>query len=58
MNKREVLELVAALPDDVDVDRLIYTLWLKRKLEKAFALPEEDDISEEAMERLFDQWLA
>jgi len=33
--KQEVLELIKELPDEVDVDEVIYRLYLRQKLESA-----------------------
>jgi len=39
--KQEVIELIKELPDEVDVDEIIYRLYLRQKLEGA-----EKDVSE------------
>lgn len=39
--KQQVLELIKDLPDEVDIDELIYRLYLMQKLEAA-----EEDVSE------------
>lgn len=39
--KQEVIELIRELPDEVDVDEIIYRLYLRQKLEGA-----EKDVSE------------
>ena len=33
--KRQVLELVKDLPDEIDIDELMYRLYLRQKLETA-----------------------
>lgn len=33
--KRQVLELVEDLPDEIDIDELMYRLYLRQKLETA-----------------------
>ncbi|MFZ3065622.1 MAG: hypothetical protein WA277_10120 [Nitrospirota bacterium] len=33
--KQEVIELIKELPDEVDVDEIIYRLYLRQKLEGA-----------------------
>lgn len=35
MKKSDVLELLQEMPEELDVEKLIYTLYLKRKLEIA-----------------------
>lgn len=58
MQKERILEVVEALPDDVDVDSLIERLYLLRRLElaeeeiAAGQLVEHDDV-----ERRFAKWL-
>lgn len=37
MKKEDVLDILEKMPDELDVDQLIYTLYLKRKLELAKA---------------------
>lgn len=39
--KQDVIELIKELPDEVDVDEIIYRLYLRQKLEGA-----EKDVSE------------
>lgn len=58
MKKHEIQTLLDKLPDDVDAEQLIYTLYLKHKLERA-----ETDIAagrltpHEDVERLMAEWL-
>jgi predicted transcriptional regulator len=33
--KQEILELIKDLPDEVDIDEIIYRLYLRQKLESA-----------------------
>ncbi len=42
--KQEVLELIKELPDEVDVDEVIYRLYLRQKLESA-----EKDVREDRL---------
>ncbi|MDO8139994.1 MAG: hypothetical protein Q6358_00705 [Candidatus Brocadiales bacterium] len=35
ITKRQVLELVKDLPDEIDIDELMYRLYLRQKLEAA-----------------------
>lgn len=51
MKKSDVLEILEDLPEDLDIDKFIYTLWFRRKLELAEASPEENDIPHEEMEQ-------
>ena len=58
MQKERILEVVGALPDDVDVDSLIEKLYLLRRLELA-----EEEIAagkllgHEEVEKRFATWL-
>jgi hypothetical protein len=58
VKKREILELLQDQPEDIDLEKFIYTLWLRRKVEVALASPEDDDIPHEEVERMIDEWLA
>jgi len=58
MKKSDVLELLQHEPEDLDVDKFIYTLWVRRKIERALASPEEEDIPHEEVEGMIDEWLA
>ncbi len=42
--KQEVIELIKELPDEVDVDEIIYRLYLRQKLECA-----EKDVREDRL---------
>jgi len=44
MNKREVLELVDRLPDQIDLEQLMHELYLKAKLERAEAAVTAGDV--------------
>jgi hypothetical protein len=41
VEKNQILEMIKGLPEKIDVDELIYTLYLKQKLETA-----EKDVQE------------
>ena len=41
MNKRDILELVQAMPEEIDLDELMYRLYLKQKLQAAEAAFQE-----------------
>ncbi len=59
MKKREVLELLRDQPEDLDIDRFIYTLWFRRKLQRALAEADADEgTPHEEFVRLSDEWLA
>lgn len=58
MNKRDVLQVVEGMPDEIDLDELIYRFYVIRKLERA----EEDlragrTISHEEFVRRSNEWL-
>jgi predicted transcriptional regulator len=58
VKKHEVQSLLDTMPDEIDAEQLIYTLYLKYKLERA-----EADIAagrltpHEEVERLMAEWL-
>ena len=57
MNKSQILELMRDLPEDLDVDQFIYTLWFRRKIERALAEADEDEgIPHGEFVRLSDEW--
>ncbi len=59
MKKSEILELLRDEPEELDVDKFIYTLYLRRKLELALADAEAGrELSLEEFERLTDEWFA
>ena len=41
MKKSELLDLLRDEPEELDLDKLLYTLWFRQRLERALA--EEDD---------------
>jgi len=58
MKKQDVLDLMHDMPDEVDVEELMYRLYLRAKLEKAEAALEAGDVlTEEEVERLSEEWL-
>jgi hypothetical protein len=58
VKKKEVLELLHEMPDDIDVDDLIYRLYLKQKLDAAEVAAEAGHIiSHEEVVRRSDEWL-
>jgi|DewCreStandDraft_5_1066085.scaffolds.fasta_scaffold02263_7 hypothetical protein len=59
MKKSEILDLLRDEPEELDVDKFIYTLYLRRKLELALVDAEAGrELSLEELERLTDEWLA
>ncbi len=61
MKKQDVQQVVDTLPDEgeIDVDKLLYTLWLRRKVELSLAQADAGDlIPQEVVEREMDEWLA
>jgi hypothetical protein len=58
MKKSEVLDLLRRMPDDVDVDDLIYRIYLKQKLEASEAAAEAGDlIPHDEVVRRREEWL-
>ena len=60
MKQSDVLDLLKDMPEEIDVDKLLYTLWFRRKIELAVAAADADDdegIPHEAIEREFETWL-
>lgn len=58
MQKDRILEVVGALPDDVDVDSLIEKLYLLRRLELAEEEIAADRVMDhEEVEKRFATWL-
>jgi hypothetical protein len=52
MKKGDVLELLEEMPEDLDVEKLIYTLHLRQKLEIA----EADLAPHDEVEREMEEW--
>jgi hypothetical protein len=58
MKKRDVLELLQEMPEDLDIEKLIYTLYVRRKIELALAEAEHDEgMPHEEFVRQSDEWL-
>lgn len=58
MKKSELLEMIRELPDDVDIDKLIYTLYVRRQIEIGLADADAGRvISHEEFEKLSEEWL-
>lgn len=58
MKKREVQDLLDRMPDEIDAEQLIYTLYLKHKLERAEADNAAGRLTPHAdVERLMAEWL-
>ena len=59
MTKADILELPREQPEDLDIDKFIYTLHVRRKIERALEEADKDeDMSHEEFVRLSDEWLA
>ncbi len=59
MNRQDVVDLMHDMPDKVDIEELMYRLYLREKLERAeAALAAGDVLTEEEVERLSEEWLA
>jgi hypothetical protein len=57
LNKNDVLELVHKQPEDVDLARLIYTLYIRRQIELGTLPPDtREAFSLEKFERLSNEW--
>jgi hypothetical protein len=59
MKKTEVLELVLDLPNDIDVDidKLIYALYVRREIERGLADADQGRVvSLEEIDRMIDEW--
>jgi hypothetical protein len=60
MKKEDVLDIVEELTNDeeVDVDKLIYTLAFRREVDKGLATADRgDEISIDEFEQQSEQWL-
>jgi predicted transcriptional regulator len=59
MKKSELFGLVESLPDDFEIEELMYRLYIKAKVEEAeAAILAGDVMPHEEVEKLFDHWLA
>ena len=58
MKKCDVLEILREMPEEIDAEQLIYTLYLRRKIELPQATAADDDVPHDEVERLLDEWLA
>jgi predicted transcriptional regulator len=59
MRKSEVLEIVNDLADDadVDIDRLIYTLYVRREIDRGLADADAGrEVSLEEIDLMIDEW--
>ncbi|MBI3562095.1 MAG: hypothetical protein HY080_10315 [Gammaproteobacteria bacterium] len=55
--KKEAMETLAKLPDDVDMDEITYRLYVLDKIRKGQAAVEQGrTISHEDLKREIDQW--
>jgi hypothetical protein len=61
MNKSELLEIIGGLPDDgdIDVDKLIYTLYVRREIDRGLADADSGrEVSLEEIDQMLDEWPA
>lgn len=59
MKKQEMLELLETMPEEIDIDQLMYTLHVRRKLELGAADDQADlVISDEALATEEAEWRA
>ena len=57
MKKRDILELIRDEPEDLDVDRFIYTLYVRRKIEQGLADADAGrEVSLEEIDQMIDAW--
>lgn len=57
MKKSEILDLMRELPEDLDVDAFICTLWFRRKIERALVDAEYDEgIPHDELVRQSEEW--
>ncbi len=59
MNKSELLEIIGGLPDDgdIDVDKLIYTLHVRREIDRGLADADAGrEVSLEEIDQMLDEW--
>ncbi len=57
MKKSVILEIVNNLPEEVDVDKLIYTLAFRREVDQGFAeLDAGLEVSLEEIDVMIDSW--
>ena len=58
MKKQELLQLLEEQPEELDVDELLYTLYVRRTIELGETSPESDDLSAEEFAKEIAEWLA
>jgi hypothetical protein len=55
--KQEVMETLQRLPEDVDIDEIMYQLYVLDKLRKSREAIERDDvIAQDDLKREIEQW--
>ena len=58
MKKNDILELLRAMPEEIDADELIYRVYLRQKLEASEVAVEAGKIfSSEEVVRRSEEWL-
>lgn len=59
MKKSALLELLETMPDSLDLDKLMYTLHVRQKIEQAIEEAEDGDfIPQEELEEEVRSWFA
>src|SRR5204862_4511735 len=59
MKKQDVIDLVQRMPEEIDIERLIYHLYVIRKIELAEAsMASGDLLTEEEVDREIESWFA
>lgn len=57
MKKSDLLEFIRDEPEELDIDKLIYTLWVRRRIE--IGLAEADaglEVSMEEIDQMIEAW--
>ena len=57
MKKVDVLRALDVLPEEFQIERLMYTLYLRREVERGLAdIEAEREVSLEEIDRMIDTW--
>jgi hypothetical protein len=57
MKKADVLKLLDEMPDEIDIEKLMYTLYVRRQIEIGIAAADAGDvISDEEFDREMAEW--
>jgi hypothetical protein len=58
VKKSDVIELIRDMPDEIDIQQLIYALYVRKKIEQGDAdAAVGREVAQEEFERLIDEWL-